>query len=47
LDRARQHVTALVDLGINGPFDPQPSQDCRWCDFLHLCPVGQQAVKGD
>lgn len=45
LDRARGHVEALVDIGINGPFDPQPSEDCRWCDFLHLCPVGQQAAE--
>ncbi|GMQ93002.1 MAG: ATP-dependent DNA helicase [Acidimicrobiia bacterium] len=45
LDRAREHVAGLVDLGINGPFDPQPSPDCRWCDFLHLCPAGQRAVK--
>ncbi|MFV1971211.1 MAG: ATP-dependent DNA helicase [Acidimicrobiia bacterium] len=46
LDRAREHVTGLVDLGINGPFDPQPSDDCRWCDFLHLCPAGQAMVNG-
>lgn len=44
LDRARDHVAGLVDIGINGPFDPQPSQDCQWCDFLHLCPAGQQMV---
>lgn len=41
---ARGHVESLVDRGINGPFDPSPSDDCRWCDFLHLCPAGQQAV---
>ncbi len=45
LDRAREHVAGLVDIGINGPFDPQPSEDCRWCDFLHLCPAGQQAAE--
>ncbi len=45
LDRAREHITALVDLGINRPFEPTPSDACRWCDFLHLCPAGQQAVK--
>jgi DNA helicase-2/ATP-dependent DNA helicase PcrA len=42
LERARANITALVDLGINGPFDPAPSAACRWCDFLHLCPAGQQ-----
>ena len=41
---ARDHVETLVDQGVHGPFDPSPSDDCRWCDFLHLCPAGQQAV---
>ncbi len=44
LERARDHVEALVNQGINGPFDPSPSADCRWCDFLHLCPTGQDHV---
>lgn len=42
MNEARTHVERLVDRGINGPFDPTPSDDCRWCDFLHLCPAGQQ-----
>ena len=42
MGEARSHVERLVDQGINGPFDPTPSDDCRWCDFLHLCPAGQQ-----
>ncbi len=45
LAEARKDVERLVDQGINGPFDPTPSDDCRWCDFLHLCPAGQQRVK--
>jgi DNA helicase-2/ATP-dependent DNA helicase PcrA len=45
LAEARKDVERLVDQGINGPFDPTPSDDCRWCDFLHLCPAGQQQVK--
>lgn len=45
IDQARRHVTDLVDQGINGPFDPAPSDDCRWCDFLHLCPAGQNFAK--
>jgi RecB family exonuclease len=45
LGEARDHVTTLVDQGINGPFDPSPSQDCRWCDFLHLCVAGQNRVE--
>jgi len=45
LRKARDHIEALVDQGVNGPFEPSPSDGCRWCDFLHLCPVGQQEVK--
>jgi len=45
LNRARQNVATLVGQGVNGPFDPSPSQSCRWCDFLHLCPAGQQEVR--
>lgn len=39
---ARTHLETLVNQGIEGPFEPNPSADCRWCDFLHLCPAGQQ-----
>ena len=45
LFRARNHVESLVEQGVNGPYEPSPSDDCRWCDFLHLCPAGQLAVK--
>jgi DNA helicase-2/ATP-dependent DNA helicase PcrA len=45
LGRARDHVEALVDQGVNGPFEPSPSHGCQWCDFLHLCPAGQQHVR--
>jgi DNA helicase-2/ATP-dependent DNA helicase PcrA len=45
LFRARGHVESLVEQGVNGPYEPSPSDDCRWCDFLHLCPAGQLAVK--
>ncbi len=44
LGEARSRIERLVDQGINGPFDPTPSNECRWCDFLHLCPAGQQQV---
>jgi DNA helicase-2/ATP-dependent DNA helicase PcrA len=40
LTEAIDHISKLVDQGINGPFEPSPSDDCRWCDFLHLCPAG-------
>jgi DNA helicase-2/ATP-dependent DNA helicase PcrA len=45
LSTARESIAALVDQGVNGPFNPSPSKGCRWCDFLHLCPAGQQEVK--
>jgi DNA helicase-2/ATP-dependent DNA helicase PcrA len=44
LTEATNHVAKLVDQGINGPFKPSPSNDCRWCDFLHLCPAGQAHI---
>jgi DNA helicase-2/ATP-dependent DNA helicase PcrA len=46
LHKARVHIETLIDQGENGPFEPTPSDGCRWCDFLHLCPTGQQHVKG-
>ncbi len=45
LETARANITKLVDQGMNGPFDPSPSNSCRWCDFLHLCPAGQLEVE--
>jgi DNA helicase-2/ATP-dependent DNA helicase PcrA len=45
LSRARKNIAKLVDQGVNGPFDPTPSNGCRWCDFLHLCPAGQVEVE--
>jgi DNA helicase-2/ATP-dependent DNA helicase PcrA len=45
LSRARENITTLVDQGVNGPFDPTPSDGCRWCDFLHLCPAGSLDVQ--
>ena len=53
-ERVDQHwietaSTTISDLLANaegGPFDPTPSPACRWCDFLHHCPAGQEALKG-
>ncbi len=45
LNKARDHIEALVDQGVNGPFEASPSDGCRWCDFLHLCPAGQLEVR--
>ena len=28
-------------------FAPQPSEQCRWCDFLSFCDAGQAYVSGD
>ncbi len=41
---ARSHVEGLVSTAVEGPFDPRPSPNCRWCDFLHLCPAGQSTI---
>ncbi|MDK1019335.1 MAG: ATP-dependent DNA helicase [Actinomycetota bacterium] len=45
LARARRNVTSLVEQGADGPFTPNPSEACRWCDFLHLCPAGQNFMQ--
>lgn len=44
LESARREVDGLMIQGKDGPFDPKPSSDCTWCDFLHLCPAGQEEV---
>ncbi|MCL1598258.1 MAG: PD-(D/E)XK nuclease family protein, partial [Actinomycetia bacterium] len=41
---ARTHVDDLIATAVEGPFDPRPSPECRWCDFLHLCPAGRSAL---
>ncbi len=43
LAEARNRVVGLVKAADGGPFDPRPSPDCRWCDFLHHCPAGRAA----
>lgn len=45
INDARTHVETLVTTAEAGPFDPNPSPDCRHCDFLHLCPEGQAEVR--
>ncbi|MEN8041979.1 MAG: PD-(D/E)XK nuclease family protein, partial [Actinomycetota bacterium] len=46
LEQARTHVSELMTLGEHGPFEPAPESDCKWCDFLHLCPEGRAFVRG-
>jgi len=41
---AEQVVGSLLRKAENGPFDPTPSDGCRWCDFLHHCEAGQAQV---
>ncbi len=45
ITKARVNVSTLIDTAQSGPFDPQPTPACRFCDFLHHCPAGQAAVK--
>ena len=41
LDTAVSTVRQLLATAEAGPFDPEPSASCRWCDFLHLCEAGK------
>lgn len=45
MEAARAHVGTLMDAATDGPFEAKPSPACRYCDFLHLCEIGQSAVK--
>lgn len=47
LNNARRNIETLVEQGVDGPFDPSPSNSCHWCDFLHLCPAGQREVASE
>jgi RecB family exonuclease len=40
LSTAKVEIKRLVDQGSNGPFEPTPSQACRYCDFRHHCDAG-------
>ena len=35
---------ARADIEAERRFAPNPCVLCRWCDFLELCPAGQEAV---
>jgi DNA helicase-2/ATP-dependent DNA helicase PcrA len=45
MEAARSHVGTLMDAAADGPFEANPSPACRYCDFLHLCEIGQSAVE--
>ncbi|HKX74360.1 MAG TPA: ATP-dependent DNA helicase [Acidimicrobiia bacterium] len=41
LEQAQAHLQSLVDDIARGAFSPQPGAACGDCDFLHVCPAGQ------
>ncbi|HZJ48339.1 MAG TPA: ATP-dependent DNA helicase, partial [Acidimicrobiia bacterium] len=41
LRAAREHLASLTDAIGDERFAETPSPQCRWCDFLTFCPVGQ------
>ena len=41
IDEASSRIGELLERGELGPFDPSPSNSCRWCDFLHHCDAGK------
>jgi RecB family exonuclease len=46
LQEASGTISHLLDRAEHGPFDPEPSDDCRWCDFLHHCEAGKAHLAG-
>jgi DNA helicase-2/ATP-dependent DNA helicase PcrA len=44
MEKARSHIETLMIEAADGPFEPNPTPACRYCDFLHLCEAGQQEV---
>lgn len=44
MENAEHVVGSLLQQAEEGPFDPRPSDSCRWCDFLHHCEAGKAQV---
>jgi len=42
LTAADAHLQLLVDGAENGPYEPQPSSACKFCDFARFCPAGTE-----
>ena len=42
LAAADAHLQLLVTGAKDGPYDPQPSNACKFCDFARFCPEGTQ-----
>jgi DNA helicase-2/ATP-dependent DNA helicase PcrA len=45
LDRARSELESLIDVGADGPWNPTPSDACRYCDFQVHCEPGKAWLK--
>ena len=46
-DEVRARVAAWLHGIAAGTFDPTPSDQCRWCDFLSFCDAGRAFVERD
>jgi len=48
-DPERNRKRAISALGgiAAGAFDPTPSEQCHWCDFLSFCDAGKAYVESD
>jgi DNA helicase-2/ATP-dependent DNA helicase PcrA len=40
-EEIRKRVSAWLEGIAAGEFDPTPSEQCRWCDFLSFCDAGR------
>jgi hypothetical protein len=44
-DDVRARVAEWLRGIADGSFDPSPSDQCRWCDFLSFCAAGKAFVE--
>ncbi len=42
LDKARNRLAELADGLVSRRYEPTPSDSCRHCDFIEVCPAGRE-----
>ncbi len=45
METARQHLSDLMRGADNGPYDPDPGDVCRFCDFSRFCETGTEWIE--
>ena len=47
LERAREHLAALMEGARSGPYDPVPGPRCHTCDFVRFCEPGAEYLEAE